>query len=66
MRWWEYRLARGAGYSVLESLASTLFNKELPSRKAEIDAEREAIAARVEKLDPELAAKIRGEHKISN
>jgi hypothetical protein len=62
MRWWEYRLARGAGYSVWDSLTAVLFDRELPSRKAEIDAEREAIAARVEKLDPELAAKIRGEH----
>jgi hypothetical protein len=52
MRWWEYRLARGAGHSVLDSLASTLFNKHLPDRKLEIEAEREASIARMEKARP--------------
>jgi hypothetical protein len=46
---------------VVDSLKAALLNKELPSRQAEIDAEREAIATRIEKLNPELAAKIRGE-----
>ncbi len=49
-------------HQVLNSLAATLFDKELPSRKAEIDAEREAAIARLEKLDPELA-KFRSEGK---
>jgi hypothetical protein len=51
-------------HQVLNSLAATLFDKELPSRKAEIDAEREAAIARLKKLDPELAAKFRSEGKI--
>jgi mono/diheme cytochrome c family protein len=61
MAWREYRLARGAGYAVWDSLASAFFNKELPSRQAEIAAKRDAVLARIEKLDPERAAKIRSD-----
>ena len=50
MKWWEYRLARGAGFSVWELLASAFFNKELDmkKRKAEI---AEARAAHIAKLE---------------
>ena len=64
MAWWEYKHARAAGYSVFDSLASSLLNKELPSRKAEIEAEKEATIARMEALDPELVAKFRREGKL--
>jgi hypothetical protein len=60
MKWWEYRLARGAGYSVWDSLASAFFNKKLDhdKREAQIAAERMAIITGMEKLDPALAHKM--------
>jgi hypothetical protein len=64
MGWWEYRLARGAGYSRWDAFRSAFLNHRLPSRKAEIDAEREATIARMEAIDPELVAKLRREGKL--
>lgn len=61
MAWWEYRLARGAGYSRWDAFRGSFLNQNLPSRKAEIEAEREASITRIEKLDPEWAAKLRKE-----
>jgi hypothetical protein len=64
MAWWEYRLARGAGYSRWDAFRGSFLNQDLPSRKAEIEAEREATIARMEALDPELVAKFRREGKL--
>jgi hypothetical protein len=43
----------------LLAVECTLFDKRFSSRKAQIDAEREAAIARLEKLDPDLAAKVK-------
>jgi hypothetical protein len=45
MKWWQYRLARGAGYGIGDTLAAVFFGKELDweKRKAEIAAQRVAI-----------------------
>ena len=64
MAWWEFKLLRGAGYSVTDSLKGALLNKDLPSRQAEIEAERQATIEQIEKLDPEYAAKLRDEGLI--
>lgn len=64
MAWWAYRLARGAGYSRWDAFRRGFLNQDLPSRKDEIEAQREATIARMEKLDPELVAKFRREGKI--
>jgi hypothetical protein len=61
MAWWAYRLARGAGYSRWDAFRGSYLNQDLPNRTAEIEAEREASIARMEKLDPELVAKLRRE-----
>jgi hypothetical protein len=45
-------------------LSRVISEQSLPSRKEEIDAEREASIARMEKLDPELVAKWRREGMI--
>jgi hypothetical protein len=51
LMWSFYRRARRAGYSVADSLAFALFNKELPSKPLSIQ-EREAIhRARVADFD---------------
>jgi hypothetical protein len=59
MSWSEYRLARGAGYSVWDSFRSAFLNADVPSRAAEIDAEIRKRIARVEKTNPALAEELR-------
>jgi hypothetical protein len=57
MAWWEYRLARGAGHSRWDAFRGAFLNQELPSRKDEIEVERQATIARMEALDPDVVAK---------
>jgi hypothetical protein len=64
MSWWAYRLAQGAGYSRWNAFRSAYLNQDVPDRTAEIEAEREATIARIEKLDPEYAAKLRRDGMI--
>jgi hypothetical protein len=66
MSWWEYRLARGAGYSVWDSFRSAYLKQDVPSRAGELEAEIRAKIAQLEKTHPDLAEELRRNTGISN